>query len=274
MTWHADPEVLDRYAAGRLQDARAFSVESHLLTCPACRARIADHVDPGPLERVWEAVVDRIEAPTPGPVERLLVRLGVREHLARLLAATPSLRLSWLAAVAAVLGFAVIAARSGPETWRAWSFLVLAPLVPVAGVAAAYGPGLDPAYEVGVAAPLRGFRLLLLRSVAVLATSLPLTALVALALPGLDWTAGAWLLPALGLTLTTLAASTMVGHLLAAGAVTWSWLALVATVARLAEGRPVLFGPEGQAGFLALAALAVAVLAARHHRFETLQRDL
>jgi hypothetical protein len=34
-------------------------------------------------------------------------------------------------------------------------FLVMAALLPVAGVAAAYGPGVDPAYDVGRASPCR-----------------------------------------------------------------------------------------------------------------------
>lgn len=274
MTWHTNDELLARYVDDRLDDARALSVEAHLLACEACRAAVADHLDAEPLERVWDAVVAEIVAPVPGPVERLLRRLGVRDHLARLLAATPSLQLSWFAALTVALGFAVVAAHARPGPWGAWPFLVLAPLVPVAGVAATYGPAMDPTHEIGVAAPMHSFRLLLVRAVAVLATSLPLTGLVALALPGLHWTAAAWLLPALALTLATLATSTVVAPLAAAGSVTFTWLAVVSASVHLAETRLALFGPFGQLAFVVVAAIAVAVPAVRHHRFETLQDEL
>ena len=78
-------------------------------------------------------------------------------------------------------------------------FLLVAPLLPLAGVAAAYGPLVDPAYELALAAPLGSLRLLLLRAVAVVAVDDAARRWPrALALPGLDWTAAAWLLPSLG----------------------------------------------------------------------------
>ena len=86
-------------------------------------------------------------------LESLLVRIGVADHTARLLAATPVLRRSWLAAVALVLLMAVVATDAG----RAASptlFLALAPLLPLAGVALSYGPVLDPTYEMAVVSPL------------------------------------------------------------------------------------------------------------------------
>jgi hypothetical protein len=94
--------------------------------------------------------------------ERLLVRLGVADHTARLLAATPALRGSWLLAVAVTLAFAVLAAWARPGPDAILAFLCVAPLLPLAGIAVAYGPGIDPTYEIGLAAPLRSFRLLLL----------------------------------------------------------------------------------------------------------------
>ena len=105
-----------------------------------------------------------------------------------------------------VLAFAVWAAR-GDQQGVYW-FLVLAPMLPLAGVAAAYGQGVDPTYEVGLAAPMRSFGLLLIRAVAVLVTTTVIAGLAALALPGLQWTAAAWLLPSLGLTLASLALAT------------------------------------------------------------------
>ena len=108
-------------------------------------------------------------------MERALLALRVPEHAARLLAATPSLRLSWLLAEAMALGFAVLAANvaSGNDADVVrFLFLVVAALLPVAGIAAAFGPGVDPAYEIGAAAPMRADVLLAMRALAVLTTSL------------------------------------------------------------------------------------------------------
>src|SRR6266550_3587476 len=199
MQWHADLEAMSRYAGGELDEAGMYSLEAHFLACGRCRALLSPLVNPDAIERVWSEIEEAVDVPRPGPVERVLLRLGLPDHLSRLLAATPSLRLSWFGAVAVALGFAVLAARGGHPGLV--MFLAIAPLIPVVGVAAAFGPGIDPTYEIGVAAPLRSFKLLLFRSAAVLVASLFLIGMAALALPSLDWTAAAWLLPAFALTL-------------------------------------------------------------------------
>src|SRR5207244_252576 len=109
-TWHADEVLLAQYGTGAIDDTRAYSLEAHLLNCPLCRSSLAEYADADVLERVWAGVVDALDAPAPGIVERGLLSLGVRGHVARLLAATPSLRFSWFAAEAIALGFAVVAA--------------------------------------------------------------------------------------------------------------------------------------------------------------------
>ena len=181
MSWHAEPQLLEAYARGKIDPARAFSIEAHVLECGECRMRAAALVDDARLARVWAAVEARVDRPRRTPVESLLVRAGVRGHVARLLAATPSLTLSWLTAVSLCLLFAVAAAHVGPRGLVV--FLALAPLLPLAGVAVAYGPGVDPTYELSVASPMRGFRLLLLRAGAVLTTTIVLVGVAALALP-------------------------------------------------------------------------------------------
>jgi hypothetical protein len=271
-TWHAEDDLLARYAAWALDDARAFSLEAHLLSCAACRESLADTTDATRLEHMWSGVVEIIDAPRPGVVERGLLRLGVRDHVARVLAATPSLRLSWFAAEAVALGFAVGAARAaagGPRAEIALLlFLVVAALLPVAGVAVSFGPGMDPTYEVGVAAPLRGSRLFLLRAIAVLTTSTVFAAVAALALPGLDWTAAAWLLPSLGLSLATLTLSTYVRPLYAGGVVTLGWVSVATSAAVGLQDRLIVFRGGGQIVFLVVVAVSAAVLARRRQAFE------
>lgn len=271
-TWHADTPLLSRYASGDLDAARAYSLEAHLLACHLCRSAVRDVSDRAQLDRMWVEVAEAVDAPNAGVVERGLVRLGVSDHVARLLAATPSLRLSWLGAEALALGFAVVAANSAiTERGRSlgtFLFLVVAALLPVGGVAAAYGPGLDPTYEVSLASPMRSFGLLMTRAAAVLGTSTILAGVAALALPGMSWTTVAWLLPSLGLTLASLALATRLRPLVAAGSVTVAWAAVSMIAARASNDRFEIFRGGGQAAFLVVIALSAIVIARRREAFE------
>jgi len=278
--WHADAEMLTSYADGELADVHASSLEAHLLACERCRDRLAAvpasasasaPASQGSMDRIWAEVVDTIDAPNPGFVERTLIALRIPQHVARLLAATPSLRGSWLIAEAVALGFAVLAANTA--TGRSadlalFLFLVVAALLPVAGVAVAFGPGIDPAYEVGAAAPMRGDRLVLMRATAVLATSIVISAVAALAMPRLDAIAIAWLLPSLGLTLATLTLGTWLRPLVAAAAVSLSWIMLAAAAAVSTQDRLAVFRPAGQLACLVAIAASAVVLAHRHIAYQ------
>ena len=65
--------------------------------------------------------------------------------LARALVTTPSLVLSWILASVVVLAAGVIATASTDTPWVA----LLAPALAGIGIAYAYGPGIDPAFELG-----------------------------------------------------------------------------------------------------------------------------
>lgn len=263
MSWHVDADRLRRYARRELDPASAWSVESHVTGCHECRAEVMSGslVPAARVGAIAQRVRVRVDAPTPTPVERVLEAVGVPSHLARLLAATPSLTLSWLAAVGFVLVTAVIAARAGwqpldPDDRSPLLFLTLAPLVPLAGIAAAYGPNVDPTYEIGLAAPMRSGRLLLLRAVAVLASSLAIAGASAALLPALGWIVAAWILPALAVSATSLALSTTLPPLWASSTVGATWLLLVAGSEALTDVRLAAFGTTGQ--LVAGAVLAVA----------------
>ena len=153
----------------------------------------------------WAAIADRIDRPRPTLLERFLRRLGIGSGTGRLLAATPALQLAGLAAVAAV---ALAAGMLSRTVGANGLFLVLAPLVPLAAVAASFAPAADPAGEAGVGTPLHGAGLVLRRAGAVLAVTFGLLGVAALALPDLGPAAAAWVLPALALTLGSLALGT------------------------------------------------------------------
>jgi anti-sigma factor RsiW len=267
MSTHLEHDWLVRYARGELDQARSFSVEAHLPACGDCRAAVASLVDPRRLTRSWDAIEDAIDTPPQTLVERILVRAGVAEPTARLLAVTPALRLSWLAAITAVMTIAVVSAHArGPQGVMA--FLIVAPLLPLAGVAAAYGPLVDPAYELSLAAPLGSFRLLILRALAVLAVTTLIAAAAALALPGLDWTVAAWLLPSLGLTLAALGLATTIGPVPSGALVAGTWVCVVLG-AWQASGDPLsAFDDAGQLACLGVALAGLAAVLVRRDSFD------
>src|SRR5215471_9227638 len=103
--------------------------------------------DVGPVDvdlgRVWVGVAAQVWRRRPGPVERAAGRLLRSPGLARALVTTPSLLLGWLIATAVVLLAGVGITLSTGTPWVA----LFAPGVAAAGIAYAYGPGIDPAWE-------------------------------------------------------------------------------------------------------------------------------
>ena len=264
MSWHADRALLSGYARGDIEETAAMSLENHVLGCSRCRTALGRFAERERLQRGKEAVVDSINSPRRGPFEALLVRAGITDTTARLVAATPSLRVSWFAAVTVALGFAVVAANQSHSGLLI--FLVVAPLLPVIGVAAAFGPGVDPTYEIGLAAPLSSLRLLLLRGGAVLTATIALAGIAGLALPGSEWTA-AWLLPALGLTLGSVALSSVIPPLHAARWVGLIWVVAVTILAVPHHDELALFRYPGQIIFALVAGVGGLVIAHRRDAF-------
>ncbi|MFI7504318.1 zf-HC2 domain-containing protein [Streptomyces sp. NPDC049687] len=269
MTWHVAEEDLRAYAHGELAPPLLWSADTHLTACAECRARLAHSADPVVLDAGWERLDAELDAPRPSLTERLLVRLGVADHTARLLTATPILRRSWLLSVLFLLVMTVLAGRVADTPAL---FLALAPLLPLAGVALSYGPALDPTYEMAVVAPLHGFRLLMIRTVAVLTAGLALNGLATLALPGYGLMALAWLLPALALTATALALSARLGPVLAPALVGGAWLTLLVVAherARTADSTLAPFTAAGQSAAAAVVVLAALLLYQVRDRFDT-----
>lgn len=273
MTWHADRHLLERYADGRIDDVTASSLEAHLVACAACRDGIAPHAPASRLSANRDAVMAALDAPTPGPLERLLTRAGLGAGTARLLTATPTLRASWLASVAMALAFAVVAAnRPGGAPLL---FLALAPLVPVVAVSIAFSRTLDPSSEVVEATPVAGLRLLLMRTVASLAPSVLLAAVASSFLEDLGRSSAMWLLPALALSALSLLASSIVPIGVAAGVfgVLWSTGVVAAEAAARGSMSAVRRGGDLESVLVQLpaqvlagaVALVAAALVARRH---------
>jgi hypothetical protein len=265
MSWHIDEATLARYASGGTTAAVAASTEAHLTGCADCRARLVPDVDTGRLDAIWAEVEQRVDLVSLPWLDRTLVRFGQPEETARLLAATPSMSASWLAAIAPAVVFAVSAAESSATGLVV--FLTLAPMLPVAGVAAAYGREADPAYELAVASPYSLLRLLLVRSVAVVGTTDALTAVGGLLLADSGWRAAAWLLPALALSAVTLALSARVAPVWAGAGVLTGWLGIVVITWQVTGNRLAAFGDAGQVVALSVTGLALTVLVANRSDF-------
>ena len=136
--------------------------------------------------------------------------LGVSAESARLLVAVPAFRGAWLLGLFTVTLFARLAALFAGE-YGLTLFLIVAPLAPVAGVAASFGGDADPCHELVTVTPYSAARMLMLRTAGVLATSLPVTLLAGLALPGPAWLGVAWLTPAAAGVALTLLLSPLLG---------------------------------------------------------------
>ena len=202
---------------------------------------------------------------------------------AGLLAVTPSLRRSWLLSVVGVL--AVVAGEAAavrygwipaggpaglaryPDPKVLAPFLLVAPLLVLAGVAAAFLPMFDPAYRLAVAAPFSGVTLLLVRTVSALAAGLVPVVGAAFVLPGPGWLPAALLLPSLALSAFALAAATVLGPRAAAATAGGVW-ALAALL--LAAGHVPLLVVQRNAQVACAAVLCASalVLLARRDRFE------
>jgi hypothetical protein len=279
---HPGEDLLAGYAAGTADAVAVWSVEAHLTGCARCRSALSEHVDAGRLARNRSVLLVRAALGEGGPARRLLCRCGVPDYLLRLLAATPSLRGSWLLSVVGVL--AVVAGEAatvasgrlgngmhtGPgghlDPAVLVPFLLVAPLLVLAGVAAAFLPMFDPSSRLAVAAPFSGIRLLLVRSVSALGAALVPVVAAAFVVPGPGWLPAALLLPSLALCAFALAAATVLdprAAALAAGAL-WALPALL-----LAAAHPLLLVQrDAQFACAGLLCVSAVVLLARHDRFE------
>ena len=266
--WHLDNDTLRRYVDRADSLAEGASAEQHLLSCGQCRAQVNAAVDVIDFAAVWDRTRDAVEVPRPSVFERLLRVVGLPGHEARLVAVASAFRGVWLTGAAAVLAFATFAAVAG-HARGLWLFLAVAPVVPCLVVASSYDPRLDPALQPELVTPYPALRLILLRTIAVLAVALPAVLLFGLAVPG--EVPFVWLLPAVGFVAVVLAASTWVSPLGAAIAVSLVWLGMVWLLAVRAGSPVAVLQARAQAGFLALAAASLVIFLLRRRRLRQLR---
>ncbi|MFE7107579.1 zf-HC2 domain-containing protein [Streptomyces sp. NPDC057575] len=295
--WHVSEELAGRYAAGSVPETDAWSVEKHVEACGGCAARLSAAVRARPeagaaLDAVRAGVLAAVAAEgvsAEGASARGARRRspGAATRTGRLLwAAGPALRGPWLLALVLVaVGAVALAYGAGAAAGEAVRplLLVVAPVLPLAGVALSYGRHADPMHEINAATPSGGVRLLLTRTAAVLAVSIPALTLAGAALPASAGRPGAaaWLLPGLAMTLAALALGSYVGCRTGATSVAVAWAAAVvlpafaasppASVAAAASAARYFAGPAAQAGWAAGALVCAALLAVRRRSFDHLE---
>jgi hypothetical protein len=253
--WHADDQDRGAYLASGTSPVLVASLESHLMGCAACRARLGTLSSPTERDLAWDRLADAVDRPSRSP---WIVRSAV---------ATPvMLRAALLATV--LVGLVPLVAASAFGDLGIVVLLVLAPLAPVAAVALAYRDSSDPSGEMGLAAPAAGLRLVALRALLVSTVALPLAVGVLLAVDA--WLgdlplglAFAWCLPGLALAaLVLLAGTTRIDPATVAGAVSAGWALLVGSLVVVRRSlQPEVFADVVASPAVQTAALAIAVVA-------------
>ena len=197
------------------------------------------------LDRVWIGVAAQVWRRQPGLVERTAGRLLRSPGLARALVATPSLLLPWLIASVAVLAVGAVATRATGQPLVA----LMAPAVAAAGIAYAYGPGVDPAWELASSMPVSDRMVLLVRAVAVFAVN----ACLGLVVSGVSYWATAHGLHGAG------------GHATATAtaAVTFAWLIPMTAVCALTLAVAVVTRSASAGALTGVLAWGATVLASR-----------
>jgi hypothetical protein len=211
------------------------------------------------LDRVWIGVAAQVWRRRTGPAERTAGRLLRSPGLARALLTTPSLLLPWLIASAAVLAAGAAATRGTGQPVVA----LLAPAVAAAGIAYAYGPGIDPAWELSRSMAVGDRMVLLVRALAVFAVN----AALGLAASAASGTAAAltfgWLVPMTAVCALALAAATALSSPFAgvvAGVAGWT-IALLSGQAATGKFTSVISHSALVPAYLAAAAVCAGVVA-------------
>ncbi len=172
------------------------------------------------LGRVWTSVAAQVWRRQPGWLERAAGRLLRSPGLARALLTTPSLLLPWLIASVVVLAAGAAATLGSGQPMVA----LVAPAVAAAAIAYAYGPGVDPAWELSCSMAISDRMVLLVRALAVFAVN------AALGLAASAASAASAVSVASGVPARSAAAAASG----AAAAVTFGWLVPMTAVCALA----------------------------------------
>jgi hypothetical protein len=266
---HASTRLIDGYARGDTDIAadEVWALEAHLEGCRVCRDRLSAAVTAeGPavaalVGTVWSDLEPQLATAVPMPPRR--------RWSARLSAWMTPVMVPWLAMAVGVTLIALLldVVGSGSGTGDVSLVLLLAPVLPVLGVAASWSRGLDPAYELTASAPRAGLYLVLRRTASVLAVVAP-ALLVGGWVTGV--TAAQWLLPCLAFTSTTLALGGVLGVTRAAVALVAVWAAVIVAPTLAASRTPFALQTGGLPVWGLVLTLGIGVVIARRGAYSVL----
>lgn len=259
--WHPPPQLLRSYATGR---SPAASVEAHLVACAACRAAVRPLADTRLVTETRAQLLAELHAPPRPWIVRLAERCGLRDSEAVLISASNAMSTTWLVSLVLTVGFTLLANLFAGDLGVA-VFLLLAPLVPVVGVAVLYQSSQPSLERIGRAAPYASMRLVLVRTLAVLAASLPLCLVAAVVVHHEGAGLVGWLLPSLAFTVLALALGAWIAIELACTVVSLGW-AVIVGVLFLGHSPAAAVEARWQVLYLLLAVAAAIVLARRVRR--------
>ena len=174
---------------------------------PHADARSVPNVPGVDFERVWTGVAGDVWSRPVGSLERLIGSALRSPGLARALVATPSLVLSWMIATLVVLAIGVVATQQSGTPWVG----LLAPALAGAGIAYAYGPGIDPAFELSQSLAVSHRMVMLTRGLAVFGLNALLGTIASLVAEGVGDVTFGWLVPMTAVSALALAAATLSG---------------------------------------------------------------
>ncbi|GAB3279747.1 hypothetical protein [Kineosporia babensis] len=236
-----------------------WALEVHLEKCAGCRDDLAKAAAPSldPLLSGAHTAIRAQVATGPAPVPRRRVRVLAQRWTVWSL-------MPWTLTTAVALVAATVLDQAFPL--RPSLVLLLAPVAPLSGLAAAWSARADPAWETISGTARFGLELLLGRTLVVLATVVAFLGLTGLYL---GRSPVMWLLPCLAFTSATLLLGGFVGVERAALGLGLGWLAVVVAPALVTAQLPVLVGGSSAAliwGLTALGLGAAALLRASDHQ--------
>jgi hypothetical protein len=274
VTDHPDPRLIQRYTTGdpQIDEVSLWSLETHLEGCAECRARQAvlfRREDATGVLGAGRDVLDRValaldERIATGPPPMPMGRRWAAWRRWAVWSLVP-----WVVMTVGVVIAAMALSRAAPH--RPSLVLLLAPVLPLLGVTGTWSRRTDPAWELIAGSPRVGLGLLLRRSAAALIVVIPL-------LLAAGWVVGLspalWLLPCLGLVLTTLALGERLGLIPAAIGVWVVWTATVLVPSLVTAEVPGVLEASAAPGWVALIVLAAGTLAVRSRGYGRLISQL
>jgi hypothetical protein len=210
------------------------------------------------LDRVWINVTAEVWRRRPGWLERTAAKLLRSPGLARALVTTPSLLLPWLISTAVIFGVGdLIRLDTGqPLVW------LLAPAVTAVGIAYAYGPGVDPAWELAYSMAVNERMVLLTRAVTVFAVDALLGIAASAASGAVASVTFGWLIPMTAICALTLAVAVAARSAITGAATGVAAWVITVLANRTASGQltATITNTETYLPYLAAAACAAAVV--------------